>query len=83
MSVSKWAYEPEKCDGDFCPGDCDGCFKKDETKGNEQMSNRLETLKSELEQIRNLKTLAYDLKYKVIEYYENEIRAIEEYNAGI
>ena len=27
MSVSKWAYEPEKCDGDFCPGDCDFCHK--------------------------------------------------------
>ena len=27
LSVSKWAYEPEKCDGDFCPGDCDECSK--------------------------------------------------------
>ena len=27
MSVSKWAYEPEKCDYDFCPGDCDFCHK--------------------------------------------------------
>ena len=27
MSVSKWAYVPEKCDGDFCPGDCDWCRK--------------------------------------------------------
>lgn len=25
MSVSKWAYEPEMCDGHFCPGDCDLC----------------------------------------------------------
>lgn len=25
MSVNKWAYEPEICDGDFCPGDCDYC----------------------------------------------------------
>lgn len=31
MSVSKWAYTPEKCDGDFCIGDCDNCSKKDET----------------------------------------------------
>jgi len=30
MSVSKWAYKPEKCDGDFCPGDCDICGKADE-----------------------------------------------------
>ena len=27
MSCSKWAYEPEKCDGEFCPGDCDLCVK--------------------------------------------------------
>ncbi len=33
MSVSLWAYEPEKCDGDFCPGECDICiltFSEDE-----------------------------------------------------
>ena len=29
MSVSKWAYEHEKCDGDYCPGDCDLCSKWD------------------------------------------------------
>ena len=27
MSVSKWAYKPEKCEGEFCPGDCDICYK--------------------------------------------------------
>lgn len=30
MSCSKWAYEPEKCDYDYCPGDCDFCSKADE-----------------------------------------------------
>ena len=25
MSVSLWAYEPELCDGQPCPGDCDHC----------------------------------------------------------
>ena len=26
MSCSKPMYQPEKCDGQFCPGDCDcGC----------------------------------------------------------
>ncbi len=25
MSVSKWAYRPDKCDGQPCPGDCDYC----------------------------------------------------------
>ena len=28
MSVSKWAYSPEKCDGDMCAGDCDHCAKQ-------------------------------------------------------
>ena len=22
-----WSYDPEKCDGDFCPNDCDFCNK--------------------------------------------------------
>lgn len=25
MSVSLWAYIPEKCDDTFCVGDCDYC----------------------------------------------------------
>lgn len=25
MSVSLWAYVPEKCDGTFCVGDCEFC----------------------------------------------------------
>ena len=29
MSVSKWAYDPAKCDGDYCPGDCDFCAKRE------------------------------------------------------
>ncbi len=29
MSVSKWAYAPGKCDGGPCPGDCDGCGKRE------------------------------------------------------
>lgn len=27
MSVSKWAYEPEKCNGKPCVGECDICSK--------------------------------------------------------
>lgn len=27
MSVSLWAYDPDKCDGDVCRGDCDLCIK--------------------------------------------------------
>ena len=29
MSGSRWTYHPLKCDGDFCPGDCDHCSKGD------------------------------------------------------
>ena len=29
MSVSKWAYSPEKCDGQPCVQDCDLCPKRD------------------------------------------------------
>lgn len=25
MSCDKWAYSPNKCDGQPCPGDCDLC----------------------------------------------------------
>ena len=28
MSVSLSMYEPDICDGDFCPGDCDYCSKR-------------------------------------------------------
>ena len=27
MSVSIWAYVPERCDGDVCVGDCNLCSK--------------------------------------------------------
>ena len=27
MSTSLWAYNPDKCDGDFCPMNCDICVK--------------------------------------------------------
>ena len=27
MSVSKWAYEAWKCEGEFCIGDCNLCYK--------------------------------------------------------
>lgn len=30
MSCSKWAYTPEKCDYDYCCGDCDHCSKAEE-----------------------------------------------------
>ena len=27
MSVSLWAYEAWKCEGEFCPQDCSRCYK--------------------------------------------------------
>ena len=30
MSVSLWAYNSEKCDGDYCCGCCDECEKAEE-----------------------------------------------------
>lgn len=35
MSCSKWSYEPQKCDGDFCPGECDDCPKCYESEDEE------------------------------------------------
>lgn len=36
MSVSKWSYNPEKCDGDFCVGNCDFCTKCDIAMENDE-----------------------------------------------
>ena len=33
MSVSKWAYDPEKCDDHYCCGDCDLCDRANEPEG--------------------------------------------------
>ena len=38
MSIFRWAYDEEKCEGDFCCGDCDYCRKaeqKNEDEGEE------------------------------------------------
>lgn len=37
MSCNKWSYTPEKCDGDFCVGDCDCCHKSEIDEYNENM----------------------------------------------
>ena len=36
MSVSKWAYKPEKCDGDICVGECDLCPKAYEEESEDE-----------------------------------------------
>ncbi len=53
-------------------------IRRNKRTENDEMT-RLETLKSELEVIKSLHTLCFDLKEKVIAYYEHEIRVIEEY----
>ena len=42
MSVSKYAYTPEFCDGDFCAGDCDLCPKREPEKGEDNDERRYE-----------------------------------------
>ena len=37
MSVSLFAYDPNRCDGDFCPGDCSFCYKNPENGGNDYL----------------------------------------------
>lgn len=36
MSVSKWAYKAEKCDGEYCCGCCDDCPKLNEVLEEEE-----------------------------------------------
>ena len=38
MSVSKWSYDPTKCDGHYCPGECDLCSLTEERKEDESGS---------------------------------------------
>lgn len=42
---------------------------------------RLELLRDELEQVKNLKSLSFVLKERAILYYETEIEAIVNYGA--
>ena len=39
MSVSKWAYTPEMCDGGGCPGDCDLCDKPKNMEDEDDMTD--------------------------------------------
>ena len=36
MSVSKWAYNPDVCDGEPCVGDCDYCRIAEESEEAEE-----------------------------------------------
>ena len=33
MSGELWRYSPSKCDGGYCPKDCDNCYKADWDEG--------------------------------------------------
>lgn len=37
MSMRLWAYEPEKCDGNICPNECDRCPKAKEPKDEDEV----------------------------------------------
>lgn len=34
-----WAYDPEVCDGDFCPMNCDHCPKADRAEDRDEPDN--------------------------------------------
>ena len=36
MSVDLWAYIPQKCDNQPCPGDCDVCGKAEENTAEDE-----------------------------------------------
>lgn len=42
MSTSKWAYDPERCDGHYCCGDCDNCMLDDLMDEDEQEEIEME-----------------------------------------
>ena len=33
MSVSRWNYDPERCDGNYCVGDCWLCYNNRDYDG--------------------------------------------------
>ena len=43
MSCSKWAYEPEYCDGEPCPGNCYLCEKAQENEARRQEKEEIRT----------------------------------------
>ena len=69
MSVSKWAYQPTKCDDGYCIGDCDYCKKADE----EEIS-----IESAIGFLSLIKTPNPKLKKAV----EMAVEALEEQNNG-
>ena len=48
MSASKWAYSPDKCDGQPCVGDCDMCYKAEDKIEDDGFITREEDLKGNI-----------------------------------
>ena len=55
MSVSKWAYEPEICDGDICSGECDHCPKKYNAVYRKERRQQHEDFRVQIEKYKNKK----------------------------
>lgn len=52
MSCDMWAYEPDKCDGQPCPGDCDFCSRAEDWEDDEDDEDiQAENLRSVLKGI--------------------------------
>ena len=54
MSVSKWGYHPDRCDGEYCPGDCDICDKSEGEEVDildEKTKEQLENINERLERL--------------------------------
>lgn len=47
MSCDKWAYEPEKCDGEECCGDCDNCMLDELMDEDEEEATAIEMARDE------------------------------------
>lgn len=60
MSVSLWAYQPDKCDGNVCPGDCDSCGKADKESDKDDCVKRAAVI-AILEERYRLRTHLHDM----------------------
>lgn len=76
MSVSRWGYHPDKCDGEYCPGDCDICDKSEGEEVDimdEKTKERLENINERLEILAEYVGMAIGEIAEEIEKLENEI----------
>ena len=77
MSVSKWAYTPEKCDGDYCYGDCDNCPKANEDEeGDDDMDET--TICDLIEEMQGLYDNFVTEAAKIVEQAKERAQALAE-----